>query len=282
MKYEMRLHNEPFELIKSGSKTIEIRLNDEKRCLIKENDIIIFKNRITKEIIKTKVVKIHNYPSFEELYKHFDKISLGYKENAIADSSDMEQYYPKEEQEKYGVLGIEIQLLNKGKKEIVNNYDDVNINEINKVVRRAKILIETNDNKFIVCHSDGNYHLLGGHVDNEESDIECLNREILEEAGVNLKLDDLNPFMTIKYLNRNYPEVGTTTFTMANYYTLIYDLKPNLDKIKLTDDEKEGDFKLEFIDKNKALDILQKSLDNATRKGVTLDTILVIKEYLNK
>jgi ASC-1-like (ASCH) protein len=42
------------------------------------------------------------------LYKHFDKISLGYKEDEIANSKDMEEYYPKEEQEKYGVLGIEI------------------------------------------------------------------------------------------------------------------------------------------------------------------------------
>lgn len=47
--YEMRLHNAPFELIKNGTKTIEIRLNDEKRSLIKEGDIIEFENRITKE-----------------------------------------------------------------------------------------------------------------------------------------------------------------------------------------------------------------------------------------
>lgn len=36
--HEMRLNNGPFELIKGGTKTIEIRLNDEKRSLIKEGD----------------------------------------------------------------------------------------------------------------------------------------------------------------------------------------------------------------------------------------------------
>ena len=46
--------------------------------------------------------------NFEELYKHFDKISLGYAEDEIADPKDMEQYYPQDKQEKYGVLGIEI------------------------------------------------------------------------------------------------------------------------------------------------------------------------------
>lgn len=109
--HEMRLHNGPFELIKSETKTIELRLNDEKRQLINVDDVILFENRITLERIKVKVIALHRYNSFEELYKHFDKVSIGYKEGKIADFRDMEQYYSKEEQEKYGVLGIEIKLI---------------------------------------------------------------------------------------------------------------------------------------------------------------------------
>ena len=59
----------------------------------------------------TKVKDIHNYKSFDELYKHFDKIKLGYEENEEANPTDMELYYSKEEQNKYGVLGIEIELI---------------------------------------------------------------------------------------------------------------------------------------------------------------------------
>lgn len=51
---------------------------------------------------------LYYYLSFEELYKHFDKIAIGYEEDDIADSKAMKEYYSKEEQEKYGVLGIEI------------------------------------------------------------------------------------------------------------------------------------------------------------------------------
>lgn len=109
--HEMKLHNSPFNLIKSGTKTIELRLNDEKRSLIKIGDRIEFTNRITEEKIVVSVINIHKYDSFEELYKYFDKISMGYKEDEDADPKDMEQYYSKEEQEKYGVLGIEIKLL---------------------------------------------------------------------------------------------------------------------------------------------------------------------------
>ncbi|CDA60488.1 aSCH domain protein [Clostridium sp. CAG:524] len=109
--HEMRLHNEPFVLIKNGTKTIELRLNDEKRRQIKVGDIITFTNRSNNEQISTVVINLHKYDSFEELYKHFDKVSLGYKEDEIADPKDMELYYSKEEQDKYGVVGIEIKLL---------------------------------------------------------------------------------------------------------------------------------------------------------------------------
>lgn len=113
MKHSMKLHNEPFQLIKNGTKTIEIRLYDEKRQLLNPGDIIEFQNRITKETIEVKILKLHLYPNFIELYKHFDKISLGYSENEEANPDDMNQYYSKEEQEKYGVVAIEIELIKK-------------------------------------------------------------------------------------------------------------------------------------------------------------------------
>ena len=109
--HEMRLHNSPFNLIKSGTKTIELRLNDEKRSLIKIGDKIEFTNRITEEKIVVEVINLHKYDSFVELYKHFDKVSMGYDVDEEANLKDMEQYYSKEEQDKYGVLGIEIKLI---------------------------------------------------------------------------------------------------------------------------------------------------------------------------
>ena len=109
--HEMRLNNNPFNLIKSGSKTIEMRLNDEKRKLVKIGDTIKFVNRNTGEYIITTVVNLHHYENFDELYKHFNKVSLGYKDNEVASPKDMEKYYSIEEQKKYGVLGIELSLM---------------------------------------------------------------------------------------------------------------------------------------------------------------------------
>ena len=111
MKHEMRLHDAPFKLIQNGTKTIEMRLYDEKRQEIQVGDEIEFTNRITDEKITTKVIAMHIYSSFADLYRDYDKVSLGYNKDEDANPSDMEQYYSKEEQEKYGVVGIEIQLI---------------------------------------------------------------------------------------------------------------------------------------------------------------------------
>ena len=47
MKHNMRLNHDPFVLIEKGSKTIELRLNDEKRSKIKVGDTIVFEDRTT-------------------------------------------------------------------------------------------------------------------------------------------------------------------------------------------------------------------------------------------
>ena len=111
MIYEMNLNPLPFKVMKEGKKTIEMRLNDERRKDIKVGDVIVFTQTETKEQLKVEVLALYPYPSFEELYKHFDKKELGYSEDEVADPNDMLIYYPKDKIEKYGVLGIKIKLL---------------------------------------------------------------------------------------------------------------------------------------------------------------------------
>lgn len=107
----LHLHNEPFQAIKNKTKNIEVRVNDEKRRKLKEGQIIEFQNRSTNEILKTKIIKLHLFPTFTESYAAFPKESLGYQKDEEANPYDMEKYYSKEEQEKYGVVGIEIEVI---------------------------------------------------------------------------------------------------------------------------------------------------------------------------
>ena len=111
MKHLMKLKPNPFESIKNGIKTIEIRLYDEKRQLLNIGDTIAFTNIETKETLCVEVIGLHRFNDFVELFETFDKTILGYKEDEMANPRDMELYYSKEEQSKYGVIGIEIKLI---------------------------------------------------------------------------------------------------------------------------------------------------------------------------
>lgn len=108
MKHKMKLKEKPYSQINSGTKTIELRLYDEKRQKIRVNDIIEFTNINTMEKLSVIVLDLYKYSSFEELYKNFDKTELGYDKKEEANYKDMEEYYSKDEQDKYGVLGIRI------------------------------------------------------------------------------------------------------------------------------------------------------------------------------
>ena len=106
----MKLHHSPFQMIKSGEKTIELRLFDEKRQQLKVGDKIVFTDTTTGETLNTTVVKLHRFDSFEELYKSLPLLKCGYTTENVdnANSSDMEEYYSVEEQRKHGVVGIEL------------------------------------------------------------------------------------------------------------------------------------------------------------------------------
>lgn len=113
MIHEMKLQPKYFNFIKKGTKKIELRLNDEKRQLIKIGDTIEFaKEPNLEETFNAKVIGLINYSIFEDLFKDFD-ISM------LADSSMtkeellnvLQEFYTIDKQQQYGVLGIRIELI---------------------------------------------------------------------------------------------------------------------------------------------------------------------------
>jgi len=107
----MKLNNVPFETIKNGTKTIELRLYDEKRRKIKIGDTICFKGKAS--TIKAIVKALHIFRNFDELYAALPLDKCGYTADELATASpeDMPEYYTKDQIEKYGVVGIEIEVI---------------------------------------------------------------------------------------------------------------------------------------------------------------------------
>jgi len=165
-------------------------------------------------------------------------------------------------------------------KAILYNYDNLQEQDINRVVRRAKILIINSNDEILFAHSNNNYFFVGGRVEENETFEEGIVRETKEETGIDLPLEKREPFFNITYMNKDYPSDGVNTKSVANYYLIKCDTKPDLSKVSLTDEERVSNFKLVYIKKDKVIEELNKSLENCSNKNVVNDTIDVVKEYL--
>lgn len=113
MEHEMKLQPEYYNFILDGTKRIEIRLFDEKRQQINIGDTIKFlKEPDLNESFTARVIGLLRYHSFDEMFQDFDISILSDKSMTKKELIGvLEQFYTKEKQEKYGVLGIRIDLI---------------------------------------------------------------------------------------------------------------------------------------------------------------------------
>lgn len=109
----MGLYESPFQSIKSGRKTVEVRLYDEKRRKIKRGDTIKFTKLPDKsEVLIAKVLELEQYDSFREMYesipsKKFD--AEGKPINKMIEQTY--EIYSSEQEKEWGTLAITIKLI---------------------------------------------------------------------------------------------------------------------------------------------------------------------------
>lgn len=111
MIHQMKLVTGHFRKIINGNKIIESRLYDKKRHQIDIGDQIEFTcvDSPARKVL-TKVVALYRYQTFDELFSDFPPEYFGgtSKGGLI---KEIKNFYSKEEQNKYGVIGIKIQLI---------------------------------------------------------------------------------------------------------------------------------------------------------------------------
>ncbi|MCD8315119.1 MAG: ASCH domain-containing protein [Firmicutes bacterium] len=111
MIFEMKLRPHPYDLIKGGTKTVEVRLFDEKRSKIKAGDLILFKKEpYLHEMMYKKVGGVSRFSSFSELFAAFPKEALGSENDETAEKFEesMRRYYDDGKTQKYDPCAIEL------------------------------------------------------------------------------------------------------------------------------------------------------------------------------
>lgn len=112
MLHHMKLQPEPFALIREGRKIYELRLWDDKRQKLQVSDTVEFMNMACPwEKLRARVAGLHRFDSFAQLYQTLPLLQCGYTPENVdaADPADMERYYSRQEQQKWGVVAIELE-----------------------------------------------------------------------------------------------------------------------------------------------------------------------------
>ena len=112
MEMIVHLDSDIFDIVDSGTKDVEIRLNDEKRRQLHVGDTLVFLRRPDDiDSIKATITNLVYLNSFEDVFNKYEMKRV-YLENTSKEDyiNLMKRFYSDEEVSKYGVVGIEFKL----------------------------------------------------------------------------------------------------------------------------------------------------------------------------
>lgn len=108
----MKLRAVYFEKIKSGQKVYEIRLNDEKRQLLKVGEVIIFrKEENLEQTLRVRVVDLIYFESFEAMVGTLGTREIGGDDSTVGEVvGAYHGFYSVENERKFGVIAIKLEV----------------------------------------------------------------------------------------------------------------------------------------------------------------------------
>lgn len=112
MNHMMTLFDEYYDMLKSGAKTIEYRLFDEKRKTIKKGDLIAFRKTSDQNaVIWVRVVELKVYQNLLEMYQ--ETFEQDFKDRYASPQAvvDATTYYSEEDRKSHLAVAIHFERL---------------------------------------------------------------------------------------------------------------------------------------------------------------------------
>ena len=136
--------------------------------------------------------------------------------------------------------------------------NDENINEkFTKKKLKSRAVLVNSSNEILVANYGGVLLLPGGSIDRKETPDETIHRELKEEIGVDMKTEQLKPFVKVRYFQPNYPERnGNTINRLAVTYYYLGHINSISEERELTENEKKDGFTVGFYSINQILEML--------------------------
>ena len=132
-------------------------------------------------------------------------------------------------------------------KQLITNKYNLTDSDMTEVVKRVKVLLVNSNNDVLLGYSHNNYQFPGGHVEENETLVQAVNREVLEETGIELNITNIEPFACAIGYYKDWPAEEKNRKIEIYYYEVKTDEKPNLENTEYTENEKDGNFELRYI-----------------------------------
>lgn len=169
--------------------------------------------------------------------------------------------------------------------EINFNEEKLINDEIDKIVRKVRaFVVDLETNKVLLVNYAGLYMLPGGSIDNKETEIEALKREILEEAGIIIDNEEIIPFLVINSYDKNYFDRKKgiiNRLTQTIFFKVVTDKKIDVTKKELSESEKEKNHITDYIDISDITSKIENNTsDNPKRKQFDRELLTALDVFL--
>lgn len=165
-------------------------------------------------------------------------------------------------------------------KQIITNKYNLTDSDMTEVVKRVKVLLVNSNNDVLLGYSHNNYQFPGGHVEDNETLIQTVNREVLEETGIELNVNNIEPFACAIGYYKDWPAEGKNRKIEIYYYEVKTDEEPNLENTEYTENEKDGNFELRYIPLSDVENVLRANAEEyGDKKGIAREMIDLFGVY---
>ena len=130
-------------------------------------------------------------------------------------------------------------------KRIIDEYN-IKGEKIQETETRVKSILVNDKNEVLLGYAKNVYQFIGGHVEEKESLIETIKREIEEETGIKLNVNEKQRpvYYYAKYMKN---EENQNKKMEIYYYIMKCNKKINYNNTNYTLEEKENNFELRYI-----------------------------------
>lgn len=166
---------------------------------------------------------------------------------------------------------------------MIINIDNMRPEEVNSHYHKVRAVVFDCEGKMFLASMEGTYTLPGGGVEENENIEAAIIRELKEELGIDVSLEELSYLGNYKFYHKNFPDFQGKTNRLNEIDLFLIDVPKNLALGKTHFTEREKKEKLKIIATNvEDIEVLLTTQNNNPYKKALDEELRVFLEIIKE